>query len=390
LSRSLDIPTPRVFLPLLGPSRYKGAWGGRGSGKSHFFAEMMVEYALAEPGLSGEGLRAVCVREVQKTLKESAKRLLESKLAKHGLGEADGFKVYEDRLRFPKDGVAIFQGMQDHTAESIKSLEGFKVAWPEEAQSLSARSMTLLRPTIRAPGSELWFSWNPRRKVDPVDLMLRGEDLPTGATVVRANWSDNPWFPSELETERLDCLRSNPDQYDHIWEGGYVQVTEGAYYARCLSEMRAQGRLGKVAPDPLMQVRAFWDIGGTGAKADACSIWVAQFVGREIRVLAYYEHKANHWPPISSGFAVADTGQRFAFCRTMEPRKIASTTSHTRARSARRALASASSRTKARARLPLALRPFAACSRRSGLTKPQPDPALRPSARITRAKTSNG
>jgi phage terminase large subunit len=290
LTRSLAIPTPRVFLPLLGPSRYKGVFGGRGSGKSHFFAEALVEDSLTAPGdNAGEGLRSVCVREVQKTLKESAKRLLESKLSEHGLGEADGFRAYEDRIRTPGDGVIIFQGMADHTAESIKSLEGFKRAWVEEAQSLSARSMTLLRPTIRAPGSQLWFSWNPRRKVDPVDIMLRGADLPTGATVVRANWSDNPWFPAELETERLDCLRSAPDQYDHIWEGGYVTVTEGAYYARPLSEMRAQGRLGNVAPDPLMQIRACWDIGGTGAKADACSIWVCQFVGREIRVLAYYE-----------------------------------------------------------------------------------------------------
>lgn len=239
--------------------------------------------------MAEKGLRSVCIREVQKSLKDSAKRLIEDKLGEHGLGEADGFKVFREVIETPGDGVITFQGMQDHTAESIKSLEGFKRAWSEEAQTLSARSLSLLRPTIRADDSQLWFSWNPRRKNDPVDAMLRGQHLPTGATVIRANWSDNPWFPKVLDRERLDCLRDNPDQYDHIWEGGYAGVIDGAYYAKCIAEAKAKGRIGNVAADPLMTYRAFIDIGGTGARADAVSIWVAQFVAREIRVLDYYE-----------------------------------------------------------------------------------------------------
>jgi phage terminase large subunit len=278
--RTLTIPTAEVFEPLLQPARYKAAYGGRGSGKSHFFAGLLIEDALCE-----RGLRSVCIREVQKSLKESAKRLIEDKLEEHALGEADGFKVFREVIQTPGDGIIAFQGMQDHTAESIKSLEGFGRAWVEEAQTLSARSLSLLRPTIRAAGSQLWFSWNPRFESDPVDVMLRGAEPPTGATVVRANWSDNPWLPAELDQERLDCLRSQPDQYDHIWEGGYVTVTEGAYFAQCLAEARQQGRIGKVAADPLMQYRAYWDIG----VRDATAIWVAQFVGREIRVLDYYE-----------------------------------------------------------------------------------------------------
>lgn len=235
------------------------------------------------------GMRSVCIREVQKTLKESSKRLIEDKLAAFGLTEADGFKVFNEVIQTPGDGIITFQGMQDHNAESIKSLEGFKRAWIEEAQTLSARSNQLLRPTIRSEGSELWYGWNPRRKSDAVDLMLRGGEIPTGAVVVRANWRDNPKFPSVLEQERLDCLRLQPEQYDHIWEGGYATVLEGAYFARAIADAKAQGRIGRVSADPLLSIRVFCDIGGTGAKADAFSMWVAQFVGREIRLLDYYE-----------------------------------------------------------------------------------------------------
>jgi phage terminase large subunit len=281
---TLSIATAEVFHPLLEPARYKAAHGGRGSGKSHFFGELLIEDSLREPGLL-----SVCIREVQKSLKQSSKRLIENKLAHLGLGEADGFKVFNEVIQTPGDGVITFQGMQDHTAESIKSLEGFKRAWIEEAQTMSSLSLKLLRPTIRAPGSEIWASWNPRRKVDPVDMMFRGAEKPTGAAVVEANWSDNPWFTPELEQERLDCLRQTPEDYGHIWDGEYAGVASGAYFAKHMAEAKAQGRIGIVAPDPLMTIRAYWDIGGTGARADACAIWIVQFVGTEVRVLGYYE-----------------------------------------------------------------------------------------------------
>lgn len=292
---ALQIDTAAVFEPLLTPARYKGAWGGRGSGKSHFFAGLCVEDAIAFPGEAGEGLRMVCIREVQKSLKHSAKSLIESKLSEFGLGEADGFKVFNEVIKTPGDGLIIFQGMQDHTADSIKSLEGFHRAWVEEAQSLSSRSLGLLRPTIRWEDpsrgltSEMWFGWNPLRKADPVDVLLRSAQPPTGAKVVRANWSDNPWFPSVLEQERLDCLRMQPEQYAHIWEGDYVTALAGAYYAPFLAKAKEEGRIGRLAADPLLTLRAHIDIGGTGAKADAFVIWIDQWVGREIRVLDHYE-----------------------------------------------------------------------------------------------------
>ena len=287
--KELAIKTARVFVPLLAPARYKGAWGGRGSGKSHFFAEKLIEDCLAEPGDYGQGMRAVCIREVQKDLAQSSKLLIETKLQALGIGEADGFKVFRDVIQTPGDGLMIFKGMNDYTADSIKSLEGFKRAWWEEAQTATGHSLNLLRPTLRADGSELWFSWNPRKKTDPVDLMLRGEQKPTGAAVIKANWRDNPWFTKELEQERQDCMRMQPDQYDHIWEGGYVTVVEGAYFASDLTKARADGRIGRLSADPLMSLRVFCDLGGTGAKADAFAMWVAQFIGKEIRVLDYYE-----------------------------------------------------------------------------------------------------
>ncbi len=271
----------RVFRPLLRSARYKGAFGGRGSGKSHFFGERLVARCVKELGL-----RAVCIREVQKTLAQSSKRQIEQKITALGVGS--DFKIHEDKIITPGNGLIIFQGMQDHTAESIKSLEGFKIAWIEEAQSLSQRSLTLLRPTIRAEGSEIWASWNPRRKTDAIDEFLRQKN-PDGSIVVEANWRHNPWFPQELEAERRLDLKLYPERYAHIWEGDYARAFDGAYFAKGLTEARAEGRIGRVAADPLLPLRAFFDLGGSGASADAMAIWIAQWVGQEIRVLDYIE-----------------------------------------------------------------------------------------------------
>lgn len=158
---------------------------------------------------------AVCIREVQKSLKDSSKRLIEVKLRQLGLGEADGFKVFEKQIQTPGAGVIVFCGMQESNAENIKSLEGFRVAWVEEAQALSHRSLALLRPTIRAKDSQIWASWNPRRKGDAIDDFLRAK-RPRDAAVVEVNWRDNPWFPAVLEEERQTDLRLYPGRYDHV------------------------------------------------------------------------------------------------------------------------------------------------------------------------------
>jgi len=222
-SSTLTIQTPRKFKPLLRAARYKGAFGGRGSGKSHFFAELLVERAILQPGL-----RAACVREVQKSLKNSVKLLVEDKIRK--LGVSHSFEVLEAEIRTPGSGVIIFQGMQNHTADSIKSLEGFDVAWVEEAQSLSQRSLDLLRPTIRKAGSELWFSWNPNKPDDPVDALLRGPSPPVDSAVVEVNWNDNPWLPAELKADLEDDRRRDPDKFLHVWDGHYALNSEARVF----------------------------------------------------------------------------------------------------------------------------------------------------------------
>jgi len=218
----LVIDTPRVYLPLLGPARYKGAWGGRGSGKSHFFAECIVEESLAAK------TDIVCIREVQKSLNQSVKKLIEAKI--EAIGVQSEFRVLNTHIESANGGRIIFQGMQNHTADTIKSLEGYRIAWVEEAQSLSQRSLDLLRPTIRMEGSELWFSWNPRNKTDPVDALLRSDSTPPGAVVVNANYSDNPFLPSVLLAEMEYDRNRDPDKYAHVWLGGYEQHSEARVF----------------------------------------------------------------------------------------------------------------------------------------------------------------
>ena len=274
----LRIETAPVFAPLLAPSRYKGAHGGRGSGKSHFFAGLAVESCMGF-----QGTRGLCVREIQKSLKDSAKRLIEDKITSFRVGSH--FDVLNNEIKTPGGGLISFIGMQDHTAETIMSLEAIDWVWVEQAETLSARSLEILRPTIRKPGSELWFSWNRRRKTDPVDMLLTGPTPPKDSLVVEANWRDNPWLPQVLADEREYDMQTNPDTYGHVWEGEYISIQKGAYYSTQLARAREQRRIGFVARDDLMDARAFWDLGVN----DSTAIWIAQFVGKEIRVLDYIE-----------------------------------------------------------------------------------------------------
>jgi len=233
----LEIDIPEWAEPLEEEARYLGAWGGRGSGKSHYFAEKLIETCVRKK------TEAVCIREIQKSLSKSAKKLLENKI--ESLGVSHLFEVQNDLIKCHHGGVILFQGMQDHTADSIKSLEGMDIAWVEEAQSLSERSLELLRPTIRGENSQIWFSWNPFRRTDAVDKFLRGTK-PKNSIVVRANFSDNPWLPKVLlEEQELDKSRitdqTSQDKYNHVWLGHYVSMTATQFIPTYMIE-EASGR----------------------------------------------------------------------------------------------------------------------------------------------------
>ncbi|QBQ99245.1 PBSX family phage terminase large subunit [Paraburkholderia pallida] len=240
----LLLDTPRVFAPLLEPARYKGAHGGRGSGKSHFFGESVIERSAIEK------TDIVCVREKQKSLQQSVKKLLESKIQTMNAGYY--FEVQDALIKSIHGGQIIFEGMANHTAESIKSLEGYDIAWVEEAQTLSQKSLDMLRPTIRKPASELWFSWNPRFPTDPVDVLLRGGDAPPGAVVVEANYCDNPWFGDTPLVEEMEYdRRRDPEKYTHIWLGDYQKSSEARVFKNWRVEEfdRAPGTIFRLGAD---------------------------------------------------------------------------------------------------------------------------------------------
>lgn len=222
----LSIETPKWALPFVAKdsqdARYLCAYGGRGSGKSWFFADLLIERCLAKK------TDVVCIREVQKSLEQSVKKLIESRI--HALGVSSHFTILNNVIKVNNDGRIIFQGMQDHTAESIKSLEGFDIAWVEEAQTLKLKSLMMLRPTIRKEGSQIWFGWNPRHETDPVDAFFRCENPPTNAIVIKVNYSDNPFFPEVLKQEMLYDKERDFDKYLHVWEGEYVTYSDALVF----------------------------------------------------------------------------------------------------------------------------------------------------------------
>ena len=238
---TLRVNVPRKLKPLLAAKRYKGAYGGRGGAKSHFFAEQALILCYTR------STRIVCIREIQNSIKDSVKQLLEDKIKSLGLTGA--FHIVDQEIRGPHGSLIIFKGMQAYNAENIKSLEAYDIAWVEEAQNLSQRSLDLLRPTIRKDGSELWFSWNPRYKTDPVDAFFR-KNPPPDAVSICVNWRDNPWFPEVLRKEMEHDFSIDPDKAEHTWNGAYG-FGQGAILARWVAAADRDGRINdEVIFDP--------------------------------------------------------------------------------------------------------------------------------------------
>lgn len=273
----MRIEIPEKLVPLLSPARYKGVFGGRGSAKSHTFAQLAVATNYSRPA------RGVCIREVQNSIKDSVKQLVTDKIAKLGMGQH--FEILRDEIRGANGSLIIFRGMQSYNAENIKSLEDFDWAWIEEAQSLSHFSLKMLRPTIRKPGSEIWAGWNPRHDTDAIDQLLRGPAPPKDAVVIECNWKDNPWFPDILREEMERDYEADPEEADHVWGGNYQIVSEGSYYAKLLAQAQKEGRIGFFPYDPSRPVHTAWDIGVD----DESAIWFVQEDGTRVTVLDYYE-----------------------------------------------------------------------------------------------------
>lgn len=277
----LELP-PKLIPVFTGEARYRGAYGGRGSGKTRTFAKMAAVkgYQLAEAGESGV---IVCGREFMNSLDESSMAEVKEAISSEPWLAAY-YDVGEKYIRTRNGRISFaFIGLR-HNLDSIKSKARIHLLWVDEAEPVSETAWIKITPTVREHNSEIWITWNPERKNSATHKRFR-EDPPEGAKIVEINYTDNPWFPHVLEIERLNDFHKRPDQYPHIWEGDFVTVVEGAYYAKPLAIARQEKRIGAVAHDPLMPKKAYWDIG----VSDATTIWIVQFVGHQIRVIDYYE-----------------------------------------------------------------------------------------------------
>lgn len=235
----------------------------------------------------------LCARQFMNSLEDSSleecKRAIQEEpflAAYYDVGDKY-IKSRDDRIHFSFAGL-------DRNIASIKSKGRLLLCWVDEAEPVTDEAWLTLIPTLREEGSdwnaELWVTWNPKRKTAPVEGRFRFSTDPL-TKIVELNWKDNPKFPAKLERDRLRDLAERPDQYAHIWDGDYATALSGAYFAQPLAQARTESRIGRVAPDPLMTIRLFADIGGTGAKADNFVFWAAQFIGREIRVVNHYEQQ---------------------------------------------------------------------------------------------------
>ena len=278
---------PEVLVPVFaGEARYRGAYGGRGSGKTRTFA-LMTAIKGYQVGMSGQSGQILCAREHLNSLDESS--LEEIKAAIRSVDWlADYYDVGEKYIK-SNDGRInyVFAGLR-RNLDSIKSKARIIIAWVDEAEPVSEEAWRKLIPTVREEDSEIWVTWNPESTRSSTNKRFR-ENVPDNAKIVECNWRDNPWFPKVLELERVADKKVRPDVYDHVWEGSYLAAHEGAYFSHLIEQAKREGRVGNVHEDPLMETRAYFDIGGTGAKADATSIWTVQFYKSEIRVLGYYE-----------------------------------------------------------------------------------------------------
>ena len=273
-----EFRVPRKLKPILAKAaRNKVAHGGRGSGKSWTFARGLLLKAMEKP------MRILCAREIQRSIKDSVHRLLSDQIEELGLGGA--FQITDTEIRGYNGSLFLFSGLQGHTVESIKSFEGVDIVWIEEAQTISKKSMQILTPTIRKPGSEIWMTLNPRVDTDYIwlEYVL---NPPPGSIVIEINYDENPYFPAVLEQERAHAeLSMSREDYANIWDGKPKATIEGAIYSGEVDALIRGKRVRAVPYDPTLKVHTVWDLGFN----DATAIILVQVVASEVRVIQYIE-----------------------------------------------------------------------------------------------------
>ncbi len=304
------IELPPKLIPIFAePADYRVSWGGRGSGKTRTFAKMTAVRAYQWAARGDEGT-IVCGREFMNSLAESSFTEVAAAI-KSEPWLAEQFDIGESYIRTRDRRIDYsFTGLR-HNLASIKSKAKIKLLWVDEAEPVTETAWETVIPSVREEDSEIWVTWNPERKNSATHKRFR-LDPPERCLGAEMNWRDNPWFPAILERKRIEDKIKRPDSYEHVWEGEFIGLVEGSYYAKQLSEARAAHRITELNPDPLMKMRAYWDIGGTGNNADACSIWIAQIIGPRVLVHDYYE--AVGQPLASHVNWLRDSGYGKAFC----------------------------------------------------------------------------
>ena len=269
----IDLQLTKEFTPFLEPKRYKCVFGGRGSGKSFSIAQLLVLKAFKEP------TRILCAREIQRSISDSVLQLLGDTVTRLGLN--DFFDVQKSQIIGRNGSRFLFLGLSNNISK-VKSYEGLDICWVEEAESVSYTSWETLIPTVRKKGSEIWVSFNPNDEMD--DTYQRFVvNPPPNAYVKKVNYNQNPWFPEELEKERLYLKDKNEDLYNHVWEGEVLSNRDGAYYAKFIPN----DQIIDFAVEPNIPVDTYWDLG----VSDSTCIWLVQQIGMEIRVVDCYENQ---------------------------------------------------------------------------------------------------
>lgn len=273
---------PEKMAPFLRPKRFKVARGGRGGAKSWTISRILLFLG------SLSKLRILCTREIQKSIQDSVYRLLLDQIELMGM--SDFYTHTNTEIRGRNGTLFIFSGLKDQSADGIKSFEGFDIAWIEEAQCISERSLDLLFPTIRKPGSEIWISYNPELTEDPIQKRFEESGETDNCIILDIGLDDNPWATKELLDERREAYAKDAIKADWIWGGHCKPAVVGAIYELQLLEMVTQHRFSSVPREKNAEVEVAFDIGGAGKGGDATALIVGQRVGKERRAIDCYQN----------------------------------------------------------------------------------------------------